>query len=498
MARHLQTIAIIGGGFSGIVLAANLLRHPPRHALRVMLLEREARLGGPAYAARDYPYLLNVPAGRMSADPGAPDAFLQFARRRAPAVNAHDFVPRSWYGDYLRELLAEADCRTPPRVALERLREEVVGVARSGKPRGTRLQLKSGRVLLADQVVFACGNPPAAQLSGLAALRDHPRYAHDACDDRRRQAMHGEVLLIGTGLTMADVALASTARGAARVVAISRHGLLPPGQTDSAHRSTDAEAISRLATARSVRAMLRVARSSALATDASGGDWRCVVNAIREHAPAIWQALDDTERRRFLRHLRPYWDAHRHRLPPGTFERLRALRGSGHLQVHAGRILEAQPDDGRLRVTWRPRGELASKRLTVDWIVNCTGPDYNLHHSPQPLFRSAIEAGLLVPDDSGLGLRTGGNGALLDAQGEESRALYCLGPMLRADHWETTAVAELRLHAESLAAHLAGHEPVALPRLHVGHMSTGKVDAVNRHFRPDSRNASLLARRQAV
>src|SRR5690606_15344488 len=153
-------------------------------------VEREARLGGPAYAARDYPYLLNVPAGRMSADSRVPDAFLVFARRRSPGVGAHDFVPRSWYGDYLRELLAEAECRAPPGVTLERERGEVVGITRFDKNAGLRLQLESGRLLLADQVVLACGNPPAAQLPGLAALRNHPRYVHDACDDYRRQAMH--------------------------------------------------------------------------------------------------------------------------------------------------------------------------------------------------------------------------------------------------------------------------------------------------------------------
>jgi hypothetical protein len=47
---------------------------------------------------------------------------------------------------------------------------------------------------------------------------------------------------------------------------------------------------------------------------------------------------------------------------------------------------------------------------------------------------------------------------LVDADGRSGPRLYYLGPMLRADHWETTAAHELRSHADRLAAHLAGSE----------------------------------------
>src|SRR5690606_24638592 len=101
----------------------------------------------------------------------------------------------------------------------------------------------------------------------------------------------------------------------------------------------------------------------------------------------------------FLRHLRPYWDVHRHRLPPSTAARLRELRQAGRLHVHAGRIVEARPDGEKLRVVWRPRGQGTLEHLRVDWMLNCTGPDYDLRRTAEPLFRSAIRAGLAVPDD---------------------------------------------------------------------------------------------------
>ena len=66
-----QTIVIVGAGFCGSVLAANLLRNTGRKD--IVLIERGTSIGrGVAYAAHDVPYVLNVPAGRLSVEPGDP------------------------------------------------------------------------------------------------------------------------------------------------------------------------------------------------------------------------------------------------------------------------------------------------------------------------------------------------------------------------------------------------------------------------------------------
>jgi uncharacterized NAD(P)/FAD-binding protein YdhS len=88
-------------------------------------------------------------------------------------------------------------------------------------------------------------------------------------------------------------------------------------------------------------------------------------------------------------------------------------------------------------------------------IVNATGPDYAIERAADPLLVSLRESGLVSADPLNLGLRTAQFGACVDARGRSSETLYYLGPMLRADHWEATAAAELRDHAELLAAHLA-------------------------------------------
>jgi uncharacterized NAD(P)/FAD-binding protein YdhS len=141
--------------------------------------------------------------------------------------------------------------------------------------------------------------------------------------------------------------------------------------------------------------------------------------------------------------------------------RIASLRQSGRLRVNAGRIDAVIPAAEQLRVSWRPRGGGEPSTLTVDLIVNATGPDYALKRSPDPLLTSLRAAGLVSADALNLGLRTARFGACVDAQGRVNDRLYYLGPMLRADHWEATAATELRDHAEQLAAHLVGRRVLA-------------------------------------
>ena len=84
------TIAVIGGGFSGTMVAYHLMRLPggPR---RVVLIERQPPAArGVAYGTPHEQHLLNVPAGRMGADPADPDGFVRFLGGGDPGA----FVPR--------------------------------------------------------------------------------------------------------------------------------------------------------------------------------------------------------------------------------------------------------------------------------------------------------------------------------------------------------------------------------------------------------------------
>jgi uncharacterized NAD(P)/FAD-binding protein YdhS len=432
-----DAIVIVGAGFCGTVLTMNLLRRPGTNPRDITLVERGSAMHrGVAYAMREYPYLLNVPAGRLSADSSDPQQFLDYARTREAGVDAEDFLPRSLYGDYLEELLLRAQRESTPHANLERINDEVLELRRIG---AGQIDVVFARrpALRANRVVLALGNPPPALPEWLKNLGSHAAVRANPWDLPQDLREHHSVLLVGNGLTMVDAALALSAdpRRIPNLYTLSRRGLIPQTQTAFKHSAACGNGEELLA--------------------AASGDWREAITFVRNFAPQLWGRLPRAERARFVRHVQPHWDVHRHRLPPPLAQRLAHLRDCGKLRINAGRVHQVIPRGDRLQVSWRGRGRREETTLTVDAIVNATGPDYVLARSREPLLRSLRAQGLIAHDDLHLGIRTDPSGACLSAHGERTEDLYYLGPMLRADYWEATAVAELRGHAERLAQHLA-------------------------------------------
>ena len=451
--RH---VVIVGAGFSGTALAINLLRDASA-PLCIHLIDREQIARGVAYARRPFPYLLNVPAGRMSASAADPDEFLRFARRRLPHASASDFLPRELYGDDLSVTLADAERGAADAVRLERLYGSVIALERPARSATRRVHLADGRAIEADEVVLALGNPPPADLAATAALEGSARYVADPWATPPQLRSGETVLILGSGLTMADVVVAGAggARGPVTFHALSRRGLLPPAQSAFVAAVSAASAAPLLrAAATSMRELMVAARELARDTEARGGDWREAIAVLRSQAPQLWQLLGDAERRRFLRHVRAYWDVHRHRLPEGNWSQLHEMRRAGALTLHAGRLVYLERAGRRVRALYRPRGAAATTALVVDRVINCTGPDYDVRRSSERLLRSLIAQGTASADALGVGLATDAHGALIGRDGRTANDVFYLGPLLRAAHWETTAVAELREYAAQLAQHL--------------------------------------------
>ncbi len=457
----LRTIVVVGGGFAGVAVAAQLLRHPPTEPTRLILIERNEQVGrGVAYADRKFPYLLNVPASRMSACPSAPNQFLEFAQRRIPKATGEDFLPRSLYGEYLQEMLLAAELSAPRHVRFEVLHDEVVNMRRIERHLPLQIELASGRRLTADDAVLALGNPAPTSIGAACEVLDHPAYVADPWNHDVQFDRSHRVLLIGTGLTAVDVVNRASHEPLFTPIvhAISRHGLVPPRQTafrPDAFKG-DGNALL-LAASRSLRELTGAVRLLAQEAERCGGDWREAVTFVRNTAPTIWQRMPERDRLRFLRHLRAHWDVHRHRLPPQMFQRVEALKSNGRLHIHAGRIQRMRSQGAKIEVSWRERGTGKQLSEIFDRVMNCTGPDYNIARAKDPLWRNLLQCGLCVPDPCGLGLRTGPNGAVIDAEGWPGPHLFYVGPMLRADYWEATAVGELRTHAQTVAAVLSGN-----------------------------------------
>jgi uncharacterized NAD(P)/FAD-binding protein YdhS len=457
-----QTIAIIGAGFSGAITAVQLLRHAPPSGVRVVLFNRSGRMArGLAYGTRSGEHLLNVPAGNMSALPEDPEHFLRYCRWLNPEVKPTSFVSRRWYGSYLEAVLSAADDGANEQSTLVREVGEVQRLVSDEARAITRIDLTDGRSIEADRVILAFGHfapaDPGWSQEGVCATSRYVRdpWASGALESIGRS---DRVLLLGSGLTAVDVALAlhrDERNGMTQC--LSRRGLEPLAHREGSalHRKVDETAL--LAEmGGTVRGQMRALRLHIRSVEEAGGDWRDVLATLRRHMPELWQNCPDAERRRFLRHVQPYWDVHRHRCAPQAWARWRALRESGQVLVRAGRLLTARAVGGEIHLELRGRGRTETQALAVDWVVNCTGPDTRVNFAKSALLSDLLAQGALRADGNGLGIEVNSRYSVIDALGRANQRLHYVGPLLRARDWEATAVPELRQHARNLALQVLG------------------------------------------
>jgi uncharacterized NAD(P)/FAD-binding protein YdhS len=433
-------VAIIGAGFSGSLLAINLLRHDgPRATLIERRPDRLAR--GVAYGTARQEHLLNVRASNMSAFPDQPDHFTSWLAARG--LDASGFAERRTYGLYLKDLLDQAIMSAPHRLRI--IEGEAVGL--DGVGAQSRVQLADGTAVAADTVVLAQGNLPPHPLPHFGDLGDKVYVADPwAGDIAGGLSAHDSVLLIGTGLTAIDVAMTLDFAGfRGCIMALSRRGLVPrrhelagpPPAREDRPRQSGAHLVA------------HVRRRAAIV------GWRAAIDELRPYTQDIWRAASVDQQARFLRHLRPWWDVHRHRIAPPVAERIDAMTGEGRLSFSAGQILATHPRDAGTQVVWRPRGTTEGRNMLVSRIINCTGPQGDVQRSTDALLRQLVDTGLIRPDRLHLGIDVDARGRALRRDGGADDRLLAIGPMTRGAHWEIVAVPDLRQQAWTLARRLS-------------------------------------------
>ncbi|HWB49490.1 MAG TPA: FAD-dependent oxidoreductase [Stellaceae bacterium] len=459
-------VAVIGAGFSGTLLALHLLRRCP-DPVRIHLIERSPRFGrGLAYSTGNLNHVLNVPTSRMSAFHDRPDDFLDWLRAEggiAAAVTPHCFVARKVFGDYVRHHLKEEFRRAAGRRGrLVLTRGEVLDlrVARSG----ITLDIDRDRRIEADIAVLAVGNvPPEPPPIADRRFYDSARYRPDpwAADALTGLDPDDAVMLIGTGLTMVDTVVSLLDRGhRGPIHALSRRGLLPRRH---AAAPSPAGALIERPLPTTAAGLTRVLREEIAALAAQGGDWRTVIDGLRPATQDIWQAMPAEERARFIRHLRPWWDVHRHRMPPEVADRIEAAIARGQLTTAATRIRRLEAVPAGVEVAHQPRGRGPLRHLVVQRVINCSGPGCDYDRIADPLVRALLARGDIRPDRHRLGLDVSTSCALRNRHGEIWQRFYAVGPVTRPAFWEVTSVPDIRRQCEALAAHLAARLASARP-----------------------------------
>jgi uncharacterized NAD(P)/FAD-binding protein YdhS len=413
-------VAIVGAGYSGTIAAVEIARAAP--GADIILIEKSGHFAkGAAYGTTSPGHLLNVRARNMSALAGEPGHFAAWAA--GEGYGPDDYVPRRDYRRYLASLLDGA-------AGVTRVTGEAVAVGDEG------VKLKSGELVGCEIVVLAGGNYPSRLPAAFGPGAIHDPWGPEGAPALAQAAAGGgDLLLVGTGLTMVDMAVSLEEAGfSGRILAASRRGLVPRAHISPAATPLDWAPPKRLG------ALVRAVRARA--------PWRASVDGLRPHSIALWQGLSESEKKRFLRHLRPWWDVHRHRIAPRVAARIEAMRASGRLEVAAARI--ARVDGDSVTLARRGGGEI---RRRFAAIVNCTGPEGAIERVADPLIRFLLATGRARPDPLGLGFDVDSDSRMLG--GGASPALYALGPLTKGAFWEIVAVPDIRGQAAGVARAIA-------------------------------------------
>jgi uncharacterized NAD(P)/FAD-binding protein YdhS len=194
----------------------------------------------------------------------------------------------------------------------------------------------------------------------------------------------------------------------------------------------------------------RTLREAAVA----GQPWQAVIDAARRDGQAVWQALDDRQRRTLLRHLRPWWKVHRYRVAPQVGAVLERRRAQGTLEIAAAALgkVDLQGWTMRCELRRRGRGAAGSRWVEGQAFVVTTGPAHGGIVTGNPALRSLAAAGLVQADEHGLGVLVDRHHRAVARSGAASETLLVAGPLARATFGELMGLPQVTRDAEEVAA----------------------------------------------
>lgn len=469
----MRTLAIIGGGYSGTMTAVNLARFS-NSPMRIFIINANRPFGrGTAYGTERSEHLLNVAARNMSAFPDHPDHFFEWLRSRCDFDSFNDnelremFVPRRIYGDYIRGIASIFLNPVMPgsEVHLHVINDVAIDINKL-EGGNAEVMLQSGKTIEADSVLLATGHQPPAGFRSKSPISHDPRYCSDPWENwlDRLPAPEGTVLLLGTGLTMVDSVVTLAEIGwKGKVVAISRNGMLPRSHFRGIHypdyipENVSELNLSQLAELVETHCnkLKQMSQNSAIAID-----------KLRPHTQQIWRNFSIQEKKEFLRKYASRWNANRHRIAPSIHERVTDLLDNGQLEIITGNIVYLEPHEQGIEAHFSSHDGMEGT-TRGDLVVNCTGPQLRFSTCEEPLTQNLLKRGLVQPDDLDMGIKVNDNFTVIESNGNPSKILYAIGPLLRGSLWESVAVPELRSQAMHIAQLMLQQEPVETEEQHI-------------------------------
>ncbi|HWB64347.1 MAG TPA: FAD/NAD(P)-binding protein [Chitinophagales bacterium] len=448
-----KTAVIVGGGAAGIITAIHLLRQGNDDINLVIVDKSKGNLCRGIAFAGNLPFApLNVAAGKMGLSSIKPDDFYCWLQSKPGYLengnyNAGSYVPRKWFGDYLEDALQREQARCGNRCRV--LNDEVDDIDLGPGVNQYSLKLKSGTQLAAQYIVIATGNElPMHIFDNTTIEKLGGRYIGNPwhCNISSLAEQQGDVLIIGTGLSMVDIAGSLNYCGhRAKITAFSRRGLLP-----QIHTQPNEITLSWPSQA-SLHEVFNLLRGNIAQAQLNSYAWQDVIDSLRAHTPGLWQGFSVQEKQTFLRYLRVYWDIHRHRMPAESAKMLQELEAAGKFVVVSGRAKGVEVMDDRIVFNYTGRGGKPAS-VTAGVIINCVGPNSDYSKSGNLLMVNLMAKGMAVQDELKLGIKTGRHGELLQGNNEPLTNVYAIGGLRKPAEWETVAIPEIRAQAEAISA----------------------------------------------
>jgi uncharacterized NAD(P)/FAD-binding protein YdhS len=410
-------IAIVGRGFSGLMMAIALLKSVSRPFQLRMFDPQPIISGGQALATTRATEILNSRARDLSVSTGEPKDFtrwLQANQQFREAVSAaipgfgQIFVPKSTFSDYVYQRFSEALAQRTD-VTVQMSNEGIAGIHRNDNSLFA-LTLADGSEALYDTVVLATGY-------GLKA-RPVKTEQDDEIALQRRANEGRHVVVMGNGLRAVDQVLQLRDGGfAGRITILSRRGFLPQPHT---RMPADAVFPSQPMPSQ-LRHIVRFVRKACAEAEENGWSWQAAMNGLRKRARTLWASLPPSEKRQFNRHLRAIYDSHRNRLPADVHARLERELAGGMTELKRGTTLKRSPIG--LVVRWA--GQSTEEHFAADEVIDCRclSPDLE-----EPVIVDLLRASLASTDELELGLAVNPAGELLTLNGRPA-GLFAIGPL---------------------------------------------------------------------
>lgn len=431
-------LVMIGAGFTGATFLIHFSLKPENLQKKIIIIDPYITGRGPAYQKNDAGLLLNVPAFRMSLYPDQPLDFVNWLQKNNYQSSQYDFVPRSIYGDYVEDTFYQK-IKLFSHIVL--LKEMAVAL----KPINSLYQIEvtNCEPIESKQVLLAIGSPPPTNILNLPGEEN---YIANPCIISRLKNIPktDAVFILGKGLTALDL-LHVFHEHQAPVILQSRHGRFPRPHlplTDELVKRTS-QIHFEISEKPTILEIMDIFRKK-IADEKI--PWQLAMDVLRHQIPKIWPKLSTKDKKRFISKLKPIWNVHRHRSPISSLAQVEKSLQDKKLELIKGEVGKVEKSGQDFIITVNTKSGTLTRK--VRWIINATGPNYNIQQHPSLLIQQMVNEGILKPDPLNFGISLNDDHQLM-------RNLYFIGPLTLSRYLESTSVPDLRNQAKLFAQKLS-------------------------------------------